>query len=44
MEHLWSAWGKRTYRLLAHYVHTHPELRGVLSLLWAVDHRPREAR
>src|SRR5574339_549942 len=30
--------------LVAHYLHTHPNLRGVLSLLWAVDHRTREAR
>jgi Ni,Fe-hydrogenase III large subunit/Ni,Fe-hydrogenase III component G len=30
--------------VVAHYLHTHPNLRGVLSLLWAVDHRPREAR
>lgn len=29
---------------VAHYVHTHPMLRGTLSLLWAIDHRPREAR
>jgi len=29
---------------VAHYLHTHPNLRGALSLLWAVDHRPREAR
>jgi Ni,Fe-hydrogenase III large subunit/Ni,Fe-hydrogenase III component G len=30
--------------VVAHYVHTHPALRGTLSLLWAVDHRPRAAR
>jgi Ni,Fe-hydrogenase III large subunit/Ni,Fe-hydrogenase III component G len=30
--------------LVAHYLHTHPKLRGTLSLLWGVDHRPREAR
>ena len=36
--------GKEDLPTVAHYVHTHPELRGVLSLLWAVDHRPREAR
>jgi len=30
--------------VVAHYLHTHPELRGALSLLWAVDHRPHEAR
>ncbi len=35
---------KETLPLVAHFVHTHPELRGSLSLLWAVDHRPREAR
>lgn len=29
---------------IAHYVHTHPDFRGTLSLLWAVDHRPRESR
>ena len=29
---------------VVHYLHTHPNLRGALSLLWAVDHRPREAR
>jgi Ni,Fe-hydrogenase III large subunit/Ni,Fe-hydrogenase III component G len=29
---------------VAHYLHTHPSLRGSLSLLWAVDHRPRESR
>ncbi|MGC3973935.1 MAG: NADH-quinone oxidoreductase subunit C [Nitrospira sp.] len=26
------------------YIHTDPGLRGSLSLLWAVDHRPREFR
>ncbi len=30
--------------LVVHYLHTKPDLRGSLSLLWAVDHRPREAR
>ena len=35
---------KETLPLVAHFVHTHPDLRGSLSLLWAVDHRPREAR
>lgn len=35
---------KEDLPLVAHYVHTHPNLRGTLSLLWAVDHRPREAR
>jgi len=29
---------------VSHYLHTKPSLRGSLSLLWAVDHRPREAR
>ena len=29
--------------VVAHYVHTHPSLRGTLSLLWAVDHRPHTA-
>lgn len=29
---------------VAHYLHTHPNLHGALSLLWAVDHRPRESR
>ena len=29
--------------VVAHYLHTHPSLRGTLSLLWAVDLRPREA-
>jgi Ni,Fe-hydrogenase III large subunit/Ni,Fe-hydrogenase III component G len=28
----------------AHFLHTNPSLRASLSLLWAVDHRPREAR
>src|SRR2546425_8049490 len=36
--------GKADVPLVAHYVHTHPELQGTLSLLWAVDHRPREMR
>ncbi|HEY7533322.1 MAG TPA: NADH-quinone oxidoreductase subunit C [Nitrospiraceae bacterium] len=35
---------KEDVPVIAHYVHTHPSLRGTLSLLWAVDHRPREAR
>lgn len=30
--------------VLAHYLHTKPDFRASLSLLWAVDHRPREAR
>jgi Ni,Fe-hydrogenase III large subunit/Ni,Fe-hydrogenase III component G len=29
---------------VTHYLHTHPALRGSLSLLWAVDRRPRIAR
>ena len=36
--------GKADVPLVAHYIHTHPELQGMLSLLWAVDHRPREMR
>lgn len=36
--------GKADVPLIAHYVHTHPGLRGTLSLLWAVDHRPRDMR
>jgi Ni,Fe-hydrogenase III large subunit/Ni,Fe-hydrogenase III component G len=36
--------GKADVPLVAHYVHTHPELQGTLSLLWAIDHRPRETR
>ncbi|HEX9741306.1 MAG TPA: NADH-quinone oxidoreductase subunit C, partial [Nitrospiraceae bacterium] len=35
---------KEDVPVVAHYLHTHPKLRGSLSLLWAVDHRPREAR
>lgn len=35
---------KRDVPTVAHFIHTHPGLRGSLSLLWAVDHRPREAR
>lgn len=35
---------KKDVPVVAHYLHTHPTLRGSLSLLWAVDHRPREAR
>ena len=35
---------KEEVPVVAHYLHTHPGLRGSLSLLWAVDHRPREAR
>ena len=29
---------------VAHFLHTHPDLRGALSLLWVVDHRPHETR
>lgn len=29
---------------VSHFLHVHPGLGGSLSLLWAVDHRPREAR
>jgi Ni,Fe-hydrogenase III large subunit/Ni,Fe-hydrogenase III component G len=36
--------GKAEVPLVAHYIHTHPDLQGTLSLLWAVDHRPREQR
>src|SRR5881296_3008217 len=36
--------GVKDLPVVAHYIHTHPGLRGALSLLWAVDHRPREAR
>lgn len=35
---------KKDVPVVAHYLHTHPALHGTLSLLWAVDHRPREAR
>jgi Ni,Fe-hydrogenase III large subunit/Ni,Fe-hydrogenase III component G len=35
---------KEDVPVVAHYLHTHPGLRGALSLLWAVDHRPQEAR
>ena len=35
---------KREVPTVAHFLHMHQELRGSLSLLWAVDHRPREAR
>ena len=35
---------KEDVPVVAHYLHTHPSLRGALSLLWAVDHRPHEAR
>ena len=29
---------------MTQFLHTHPKLRGALSLLWVVDHRPRETR
>lgn len=29
---------------IARYIHTHSDLKGTLSMLWAVDHRPREER
>ena len=35
---------KQDVPAVARYIHTDPGLRGSLSLLWAVDHRPREAR
>ncbi len=35
---------KEDVPVIAHYLHTHPGVRGALSLLWAVDHRPYEAR
>ncbi|HEX5549616.1 MAG TPA: NADH-quinone oxidoreductase subunit C, partial [Nitrospira sp.] len=35
---------KNDVPVVAHYLHTHPGLRGALSLLWAVDHRPNEER
>jgi Ni,Fe-hydrogenase III large subunit/Ni,Fe-hydrogenase III component G len=35
---------KEDIPVIAHYLHTHPELRGSLSLLWAMDCRPREMR
>jgi Ni,Fe-hydrogenase III large subunit/Ni,Fe-hydrogenase III component G len=35
---------KEDIPVVAHYLHTHPDLRGTLSLAWAVDHRPREMR
>ena len=35
---------KQDLPTVAHFLHTNPNLRGSLSLLWAVDHRPREAR
>lgn len=35
---------KQDVPAVARYLHTDPNVRGSLSLLWAVDHRPREAR
>jgi Ni,Fe-hydrogenase III large subunit/Ni,Fe-hydrogenase III component G len=35
---------KEQVAAVCHYLHTQPALGGSLSLLWAVDHRPREAR
>ncbi|MCC2640699.1 MAG: putative Formate hydrogenlyase, large subunit [Nitrospira sp.] len=35
---------KQDVPMVAHFIHTNPGLRGALSMLWAVDHRPREAR
>jgi len=35
---------KQDVPAVARYIHTDPGLRGSLSLLWAVDHRPRDAR
>lgn len=35
---------KQDVPAVARYIHTDPHVRGSLSLLWAVDHRPREAR
>lgn len=35
---------KQQLPTVAHFLHTNPSLRGSLSLLWAVDHRPREVR
>lgn len=35
---------KQDIPAVARYIHTDPHVRGSLSLLWAVDHRPREAR
>ncbi len=35
---------KQDVPTVVHFLHTNPSLRGSLSLLWAVDHRPREAR
>lgn len=35
---------KQDVPVVSHFLHVHPGLGGSLSLLWAVDHRPREAR
>jgi hypothetical protein len=35
---------KQDLPTVVHFLHTNPGVRGSLSLLWAVDHRPREAR
>ena len=35
---------KEDVPVVMHYLHTSPTLQGTLSLLWAVDHRPRESR
>ena len=35
---------KQDVPAVARYIHTDPQVLGSLSLLWAVDHRPREAR
>lgn len=36
--------GKDCIPRIAHFIHTNAELKGTLSLLWTVDHRPREER
>lgn len=35
---------KENIPAVSHYLHTQQSLRGSLSLLWALDHRPRESR
>ena len=35
---------KQDVPTVSRFLHTNPHLRAALSLLWAVDHRPREAR
>ena len=35
---------KQDLPTVAYFLHTNPSLRASLSLIWAVDHRPREAR